>query len=154
MGETSNSGSTAIGHDEIRNLISDLYKEASSWTKNNFLIPRGKAGNEFVQEMTRILNLFNMKTEYEERGISLAIIFTTLLTQKPSQNSRAKKNAEYLAKRMQLWKNQDIERLMSEGKEIQKRLSKSRKKKEKSKEKTFSRLMMIGEDITGDEADR
>ena len=77
--------------DEAINLqLDELYKEISGWHKNNFLLPRGKAGNNFIIELTRLLNLFNMRTHLEKHAISLAILFISLMTQKPSQNSKAK----------------------------------------------------------------
>ena len=114
----------AKGHREISENLDKIYKEISSWRKNNFLIPRGKAGNEFVQELTRLLNLFNYKTKFEQHSISMAIIFTTIMSQKPSKNSKAKNNSEFLTKRLRQWKNQEFDKLLSEGKEIQKRLEK------------------------------
>lgn len=134
----------AKGHTQISEEIDTVFDEISSWHKNYFLIPRGKEGNEFVIELTRLLNLFNYKTTFAQHAISLSLIFIALVTQKPSRNSKAKLNKGYLAKRLQLWKNQDIKSLLSERREIQKRLKKTLSKDREAAGKSFTRLMMQG----------
>ncbi len=66
------------------------------------------------------------------------------MLQKPSPKSKAKKNAEYLSKRLHLWKEGNLNSIMSEVKEIQSRLKASHKIKEESKSKGFCRLMFQG----------
>ena len=135
---------SAKGHTQISTAIDDVFNEISSWHKNAFLIPRGKEGNEFIIEFTRLLNLFNYKTAFAQHAISLALIFVALVTQKPSRNSKSKINKDYLAKRIKLWKEQDIKALLREGREIQKRLKKQISGDRESAGKSFTRLMMQG----------
>ena len=134
----------ATGHAQISATIDEIFGEISSWHKNAFLIPRGRVGNEFLIEFTRLLNLFNYKTSFEQHAISLSLIFVTLVTQKPSRNSKAKTNSEYLAKRLQLWKDQNIEALLKESREIQNRLKKQISGDRESASRAFTRLMMQG----------
>ena len=135
---------SATGHTQISAAIDEVFAEISSWHKNAFLVPRGKVGNEFLIEFTRLLNLFNYKTSFEQHAISLALIFVALVTQKPSRNSKAKTNSEYLAKRLKLWKDQDIPALLREGREIQNRLKKQISGDRESASRAFTRLMMQG----------
>ena len=64
------------------------------------LAPRGNAGREFISEMTRLINLFVRKTIWSDIALRLVLIFTPLMLQTPSRNSRAKDNKKYLEKRL------------------------------------------------------
>ena len=66
------------------------------------------------------------------------------MLQKPSPKSKARDHVKYLTSRMELWKNGDLKKLMSECNEIQKRIRLSKKREEESKKKAFCRLMLLG----------
>ena len=66
------------------------------------------------------------------------------MLQKPNKKSKAKDHAKYLAARLEKWTKGDLQGLLEECKEIQKRLVKSQKLKEESNEKAFVRLMLLG----------
>ena len=63
---------------------------------------------------------------------------------KPSKRSKARDHTKYLAARLEKWAKGDLNKLISECKEIQKRLMKSQIKKVDSKRKAFCRLMLLG----------
>ena len=94
-------------------------------------------GKDFIDELTRLLNHFNLKTHLQKHATSLAIIFITIVIQKPSKDSKARDNSKFLAMRLGRWKDQDIDSLLTESREIQKRIERSRKAVEESKEKAF-----------------
>ena len=133
-----------VGHEKIKEKIDNVHKEMSTWQKNHFLLPRGKAGSEFIGELTRLLNHFNMKTHLEKHAISLALPFINLMVQKPSRTSKAKENNRFLTDRLKKWNDQDIDGLLGEAREIQRRLVKAEKNIEESNEKAFCRLMLQG----------
>ena len=70
-------------------------------------------------------------------------IFLPIMLQKPSQKSKPKDHRRYLEKRLLFWKEGKLDELMSEAREIQKRILISPIKKE-SKINGFTRLMMVG----------
>ena len=76
--------------------------------------------------------------------MTLVHIFIPLMLQKPSRKSKAKDHVKYLSTRLEKWSKGDLKGLMSEGKEIQKRLARSQTQKAEAKEKTFCRLMFLG----------
>ena len=129
---------------EISNAADFAYSEIMKWTKNMFLVPRGKVGNAFIYELSRLLNLFNDKTEWESVALRLVFIFIPMMLQKPSKNSRAKDHNIYLDKRLKLWKVGDLSAIISEGCEIQKRLEETRKAQERSLATKFAQLMIHG----------
>merc|ERR1739848_613949 len=71
-------------------------------------------------------------------------IFIPLMLQRPSKKSKAKDNAKYLANRLQLWSDGDLEALCKEGNEIQLKLNQTIQKKKENKDKAFCRLMLLG----------
>ena len=132
------------GLKEIKASVDRLYLEIIAWQKNMFLLPRGNVGKEFISELTRLINLFNRKTVWSDIALSLAHIFIPLMLQKPSIKSKAKNNAKYLAKRLEWWKNGNLELLLNECNEVQIRLSKNAGQDAESKRKAFCRLMLQG----------
>ena len=65
--------------------------------------------------------------------------------QKPSMKSKAKDRRECLTKRLALWKEGEIESLLSEGRLIQKRILKTKRAKTPDKAKIFAKLVMQGQ---------
>ena len=66
------------------------------------------------------------------------------MLQKPSVKSKPKDNAKYLLSRLERWKNGNLNSLLDETNEIQKRLKKTLTRKQESNEKAFIRLMTVG----------
>ena len=67
------------------------------------------------------------------------------MLQKPSAKSKARDHSKYLTKRLEQWQKGELDQIMAEANEIQKRMKKAQdKKKEESREKAFVRLMMLG----------
>ena len=76
--------------------------------------------------------------------MSLVHIFIPLMLQKPSSKSKAKEHSKYLEKRLKLWKEGNLKSILTENREIQKKLKINQDKRKESKEKAFCRLMLIG----------
>ena len=126
------------GEEKITAAIKQTYKGITTWKKNLFLLPRGKAGTDLIVELTRLLSLFTDDTKWKRVALSLAFIFVPLMMQKPSKKSKAKENSKYLAKRLILWRDGKIDALIAEGKEVQKNLKEQFKKKTELKEQALS----------------
>ena len=45
------------GEEAIKAKIKSVYEEIITWRKNLFLVPRGKAGTDFIKELTRIIKV-------------------------------------------------------------------------------------------------
>ena len=71
-------------------------------------------------------------------------IFLPLMLQKPSSKSKARDHSKYLEKRLKLWFAGDLDSILSENREIQRKLKLKQDKKKESKQKAFNRLMLIG----------
>ena len=70
------------------------------------------------------------------------MILPIILLQKPSARSKAKDHSEALLRQIDWFQSGDIERLIAEGREIQRRLKP--KKSQQDISKTFSKLMIEG----------
>ena len=132
------------GETNIASVINDAYKVITSWRKNIFTLPRGKCGTNFIKELTRLIYLFVDRTKWERLSLPLVNIFVPLMLQKPGPKSKARDHAKYLAARLGKWSRGEIESLLSECKEIQKRLIQKKILKAESKMKSFCRLMLVG----------
>ena len=132
------------GEEAIKNKVSSIYNEIISWRKNLFMLPRGKAGTAFVKELTRLITLFTVPSKWNRVALGKLHVFIPLMLQKPSQKSKAKEHVNYLEKRLKLWSDGNLDAILSESREIQKRLKRSHEKKRESKEKAFCRLMLQG----------
>ena len=108
------------------------------------MVPRGKVGTDFIREIARIIRLFTEPSKWGRVASAQLHIFIPLMLQKPSSKSKAKDHSKYLEKRLKYWNEGDLDRLLSENREIQKKLRRSQEKKKESKEKAFSRLMLLG----------
>ena len=132
------------GEANISNAIKAAYKEMIGWKKNIFSLPRGKCGSDFLKELTRLIYLFVDRTKWERLALPLIHIFVPLMLQKPSKKSKAKDHAKYLASRLGKWARGELDNLLTECNEIQKRLLHKKAVKAESKMKSFCRLMLIG----------
>ena len=56
------------GEEEIGKVIRSAYKTIIGWNKNIFPIPRGKCGNDFIKELTSLINLFVNKGPTRQIG--------------------------------------------------------------------------------------
>jgi len=53
------------------------------WRSNLFLVPWGKVGKDFVQELARLISAYGEGSALESIAIKAAMILCTLLLQRP-----------------------------------------------------------------------
>ena len=128
---------------KVRESVLAVYEEVTRWNRNVFYLPSGKAGENFIEELTRLVNLFNSGGAFESVSLMMVSIIFPLLLQKPSANSKSSDHVRYLEKRLLLWKEGNLEDLLSEGKTIQTRLTRAKRKADNS-EQRFVHLMEDG----------
>ena len=78
-------------------------------------------------------------------ALNAAIVLLAVGLQKPSQKSKGKDHQECLAKRLVLWKEGEIYKLLREGRMIQKCLSNSRRVYPPNAAGIFANLVMSGQ---------
>ena len=108
------------------------------------LVPYGKTGKDFIDQLAEHINVWNKGVEGQHVSLKAATVLMAVGLQKPSRASKAKDHQECLKKRLILWKEGEIGRLVCEGRSIQKRLTKVRKSDQPNKAKKFATLVMEG----------
>ena len=130
---------------ELQALVDNTFLEVARWRRNLFLVPTGKAGEAFIEELTSLINHFVTGSVFEPIALTLVSIFFPLLLQKPSKNSKAKDHVKYLSDRLTLWKEGRVEELLEEGRAIQKRLpTRMNESRHERAQKRFVSLMEKG----------
>ena len=104
--------------DTFEKNLNNAYEKIVHWKKNIFLLPSGKAGKEFIDEMTRLVGEWNNDSPLKLISLKALMVMPCLLLQKPSKTSKAKDHLLALERRLLLWKNGDIEELVHEGETI------------------------------------
>ena len=103
-----NISQTIVWSKSFENVItvnsSEIDKTYDTWRKNSFLVPYGKTGRDFIDQLTKHLNDWNNGLESQHVALKAFIVLLALGLQKPSQRSKAKDHQECLEKRLALWK--------------------------------------------------
>ena len=124
--------------------VEKIYGEIVFFRKNLFKIPSGKAGKEFIQELTFWMRQFNGVSKLNGVALKVFMILPALLLQKPSPKSKAKDHSECLSRRLKQWKDGDLDVLEREVRRIQSSLKNSKRPTSDNVSKSFSKLMMEG----------
>ena len=107
--------------------------------------PIWKIEREFIDKMTEHINDWNNGSKMQPIALKEAIVLLAVSLQKPSQKSKAKGRQECLDKRLVLWKEGEIEKLLREGRMIQKLLSNSRRVDPPNAAIVLTNLVMPGQ---------
>ena len=118
----------------------------SRHTTKSFKIPSGKAGKLVVKELTHLFEAYAEATTLESVAITAAMVLPSLILQKPHRSSKKKEHIKCIERRMQLWKDGNLDDLLKEGQTIQQHLHKPTRdqRSEEQLARSFSKLMMEG----------
>ena len=126
-------------------VITDAYNEIATWRKNVFLVPYGKTGRDFIDQVTSHINDWNNGANCQHIALKAAFVLLAVGLQKPSPKSKAKEHQELLSKRLVQWKDGEINKLLREGRIIQSRIGKLRSTDPPDKSKVFTKLVLEGQ---------
>ena len=110
---------------DFTQIIEATYSEVVHWRPNYFTIPLGKAGKEFVRELSRLFLAFATESSMELIALRAATVLPILLLQKPNRTSKSKEHITFLDRRLRVWKNGDLNELVLESRALQNRLPKT-----------------------------
>ncbi len=127
-------------------LLDTCYTEVVQWRRNIFKVPSGKAGKDFVVELTRLLRGYTDGSTLECVALKAAMVMPPLLLQKTCKTTKSRDHVAQLERRLVEWKKGNINSLLHEGRTIQERLPTNRRraKTEQQLARTFSQLMAKG----------
>ena len=108
-----------LNGDEFKQSIRRAYDEVAHWRRNVFMLPSGKAGKQFVREITSLFTAYAQGSSLECVAIEAVMVASTLLLQKPHQTSKCREHVQALDRRLRAWQAGDIDGLMREGRTIQ-----------------------------------
>ena len=121
------------------------YKEVVKWKRNIFLVPSGKVGERFVDELSKMFRAYGESTAMEPAAITAAMTMPALLLQKPHPKSKVKDHVKCLERRLDDWKAGNISALLLEGRTIQQRIKRGNKcDHDDAIAKGFSKFMKQG----------
>ena len=103
-------------------LLDITYDEVVHWRRNCFSVLFGKAGRDFVSELSRLYLAYGSASMLEAVALKSATVLPILLLQKPSKASKAKDHTKCLERRLASWSNGNLEELVREGRSLQPRL--------------------------------
>jgi hypothetical protein len=92
-------------------MINDAYEEIVNWKRNVFLVPSGRVGKSFIQELARIYQAFADTSPLECIALKACSVMQSLLLQKPFVKSKTKDHVCYLERRLKQWLKGDIKAL-------------------------------------------
>ena len=101
----------------------EIARETGSWIPNLFLVPFGKEGRSFIDELSRLAKLFATDPDSECYALSALVLAPILILQKPSSKSKAKEHKDHVTRRLALWTEGRFDALLKEGQDIQKPLA-------------------------------
>ena len=86
----------------FQDAIVDVYKIAVHWRRNIFRVPSGKAGKLVVRELTLLFQAYVEASILESVAITAAMVFPSLILQKPHPSSKVKEHIECIERRLKL----------------------------------------------------
>ena len=105
--------------------VNFVYEKVVYWRKNLFLLPTGKAGQCYIDEITKLMDDWAHDSPLKEIAFKAIMLMPNLLLQKPSKRSKSKDHLLALERRMCLWYEGNVLELLKEGETIQKSLASS-----------------------------
>ena len=101
----------------------------------------GKTGRDFIDQITFHINEWNNCSDNQHIALKAAFTLLAVGLQKPSHNSKAKDHQDVLSKRLVLWRDGEIGKLLREGRIIQGRIGKRKRSDLPDRSKVFAKLV-------------
>ena len=101
------------------NSLEVAYTEIVHWRRNLFSVPSGKVGEAFVFELSRLFRAYAEATALESVALKATIVLPVLTLQKPCLKSKPKDHIKHLKRRLEIWKEGNLDVLLAEGRTIQ-----------------------------------
>ena len=102
-----------------------IYEKIVYWRRNLFLLPTGKAGTQYIDETSRLMNAWLHHSPLKDVAFKAIMIMPSILLQKPKKDSKTKDHIAALERRLKLWQFGNLIELFKEAETIQKGLKSS-----------------------------
>ncbi|CAB3982253.1 Hypothetical predicted protein [Paramuricea clavata] len=134
-----------ISYASFFDVVNGIYNEIVHFRRNIFNIPSGRAGKNYIEELTFWIKQFNSNSDLNPIALKAFMVLPSLILQKPSATSKSKDHSAAILRRLALWKQGDLVALMKEVKFIQGKFANSKKARSvEDISKVFARLVLQG----------
>ena len=103
----------------LKKKLNVIYDIIVYWKKTLFMLPTGRAGKDYKDEITWLLNARIQDSAMKHITFKAIMVMPSFILQKASRNSKAKDHSEPLRRRMILWQSGDLLQLFKEAETIQ-----------------------------------
>ena len=101
-------------------------------------MPCGKVGRDFIDQVALHINDWNSSSDNQYISLKAAFVFLAVGLQKLSPKSKAKDHQDILSKRLILWRQGEINKLLREGRIVQGRIGKLKASEPPDRSKVFA----------------
>lgn len=108
-----------ISQESFCDIINGVYDEIVHFRRNIFNVPSGRAGKAFIEELTFWIKQFNSNSDLNSVALKAFMALPTLILQKPSAISKSKEHSAAIERRLNLWRQGDLDVLLKEVRFIQ-----------------------------------
>ena len=95
--------------------------------RNIFNVQSGRAGKAVIEELTFWIKQFNSIWDLNSVALKDFMVLSTLILQKPSATSKSKEHSAAIERRLNLWRQGDLDLLIKEVRFIQGKFVNSKK---------------------------
>ena len=116
-----------ISHESFCDTINGVHYEIVHFRRNIFNVPSGRAGKAFIEELAFWIKQFNSNSDLNSVALKAFMVLPTLILQKPSAPSKSKEHSAVIERRLNLWRQGDLDLLLKEVRFIQGKFVNSKK---------------------------
>ena len=134
-----------ISHESFCDTINGVHYEIVHFRRNIFNVPSGRAGKAFIEELAFWIKQFNSNSDLNSVALKAFMVLPTLILQKPSTPSKSKEHSAVIERRLNLWRQADLDLLLKEVRFIQGKFVNSKKARTvEDISKVFAKLVFQG----------
>ena len=104
---------------DTHQIISAAYEDTTKFRPNIFSPPLGSSGHSFVKQLGSYFMSFGLASAGEGLILKVAYVLQQLILQKPFGSLRDGEQADIVKRRMKLWEEGQVDKLIDEAKTIQ-----------------------------------
>ena len=98
-----------ISHESFCHTFNSVYDEIVHFRRNIFNLPSGRAGKDFIEELTFCIKRFNSNSDLNSVAFKAFMVLQTVILQKPSAASKSKEHSAAIERRLNLWRQGDLD---------------------------------------------
>ncbi|XP_037792733.1 uncharacterized protein LOC119588098 [Penaeus monodon] len=136
----------AMSLDEAKAVTESIYRKIIEFSPNNICeIPKSNATIDFIKEMEFLIKEYTNGTFLQSIALKVVAILPHLICQKTHSKAKTSDNIKAIKRRMDKWKEGDVDGLLKEAEALQQRNRRAiRRKKEIDRCTRFANMMQQG----------